>query len=134
MGFYYNRIHREWVLDNDSNRILTRSLFEDLFFEHYVFFFFFSSIHCGKVHLIFRLFSCLLLCPKFVQRTLRFSEPFYILHFSLHYTTLRYSTLFYFTFMLAHLHCREEQREKQRARAREREFKLCLIRVALLGK
>lgn len=39
MGVYYNRIHRERVLDNDSNRILTRSLFEDLFFSNIMYFF-----------------------------------------------------------------------------------------------
>lgn len=124
------------VLDNDSNRILTRSLFEDLynFFSllpivaKFTWFFVCSLVSTSSSS------SCSAFYPKFVQRTLRFSEP--NLHITLFatldytallYTTLLYSTLFYFILLYFYagsfaLLSREKNKERSRERGREREF------------
>lgn len=116
-GVYYNHnqilVWGTWHRLESKNRL---ALCSRSFFEHYVFLF---SVSIVPKFTWFRLFSFVFSASsssstsfalsEFVQRTLRFSEPFYIFylnriyftlwHSNVLYTTLHYSTLFYFTLL-----------------------------------
>lgn len=138
-GLYYNHIHLEDTCLRGEGEEGTwqrlESNIDSLFVWRSVFFIIFSShIHCGKVHLIFRLFSCLyffffLFCFLSEIRTANFAVQWtQSTYYTLRYTTILYSTLFYFILLyfyagsFALLSREKKQRGKLRERVREREF------------
>lgn len=88
------------ALDIELNRKIDSLFVQDIFFEHYVFLY---SVSIVPKFTWFRLFSFVFSASsssstsfalsEFVQRTLRFSEPFYIFYLNRIYFTLRYFAL-----------------------------------------
>lgn len=116
-GLYYNHIHLEdtYLWGGGRGYLTTTRIEYWLALCLKICIIFFSSSHCGKVHLIFRLFSCLyfffffLFCFLSEIRTANFAvqwtqSTYYTLRYTrLHCATLHYSTLLYFILLYSTL-------------------------------